>query len=255
MADSVEQSKWGKFLGETIIITMVGAVLYFWGRVYCNQLIRSFEFPGALFEISVNDILFSSWPVVVTSVFCASAIASVWHLRHLYLMITWWVLVVVGWLLLLPFRWLPKLKTPSVLKGIFSPIVRVMRWLRRQTPDLLYEKAMGPDDNTPLKCVAAIVIVSLIVAGGYVREHDAKKAFERLSAEPKKRWINVVYQDGKETIGQQVVSLGGNVILDVTNQVGQIDRILVRGSDIKQVRFLPKPAAKEPSISSAPATE
>jgi hypothetical protein len=45
------------------------------------------------------------------------------------------------------------------------------------------------------------------------------------------------------------------VILDVTNASGQINRVLIRGTDIKQVTQLPPPAPKEPSISAAPASK
>jgi hypothetical protein len=256
MADSVEQSKWGKFIGETTAITIAGAVLYFWGRAYFDQLIRSSGFPAALFEISIYDLLFSTWLTVLTSLIYVVGITSVWYARHFWAVFLCWILVT---LLYLPVRGLLKVLPPARIKAVARPgfglLERYVNWLKKRTPDEFLEKAKGTDENAAFKCGAALLAIALIFGRGAYLEQTAKKDFEILSASPDKREISVRHQDGKETIGQQVVSLGGNVILDVTNASGQINRVLVRGTDIKQVTQLPLPPPKEPSISAVPASK
>src|SRR5688572_8889821 len=101
MADSIEQSKWDRFLGETIIITSVGAVLYFWGRAYFDQLIRSSGFPSSLFEISLYDLLFSTWSIVVLGLIYGFLLLTIWYARYFYGTLLCWIIIA---LLYLPVR-------------------------------------------------------------------------------------------------------------------------------------------------------
>ena len=256
MADSVEQSKWGKFIGETTAITVVGSVLYFWGRAYTSQLIRSSEFPSELFEVPLYDVLFTSWLPVFFTLLSAVVIGSVWYARHLWailicaFLITFVRPLLVGLRKITPDKWLKSTVNPK-----FSWLRCYLNWLKRYMPEGLIVRAESGDNSLAEKCVVTFIVLSSIFAGGAFLEKKAQSDFAKKSAASEKRLIGVTHQDGKETIGQQVVSLGGNVILDVTDAAGQINRVLIRGTDIKQVTQLPPPAPKEPSISAAPVTK
>jgi len=252
MADSVEQSKWGKFIGETTAITIARAVLYFWGRIYTNQLVRSSGFPGDLFDISIYDVLMFPWVTVFLGAMYAVAAISIWYARYVWGTFIFWVLATVlapvAWLVrLIPDRWIQKIPRPN-----FNWCDRYLAWLKQRTPDGFLEKAKGTDESILFKCSAAIAVIFLIFLGGYQLEKEAKKKFEELSTSTTKRNVKLLHQDGKETPGQLVCSLGGSLILDVPTSTDSLARILVRSADIKQVTQLPPPAPKEPSISAAP---
>ncbi|ATC63573.1 hypothetical protein CMV30_06175 [Nibricoccus aquaticus] len=253
MADSVEQSKWGKFIGETTAITVIGSVLYFWGRAYTNQLVRSSGFPAELFEFSLYDVLFSTWLPVILSLIYGVGVAFLWYTRYFYGTLICWILVGPLYVLLWPFRFIQADKLRPFGKRVFLLIDRIVQWLKRHTPESFLENAEKIDDLIVPKCLAALIAIAFGFGGAVYLEHKAKNDFETLSTALNKKQIRLVHEDGKETTGQQVVSLGGGVILDVTNSSGQINRVLIRGSDIKQVTQLPPLAPKEPSISAAPA--
>jgi hypothetical protein len=84
-----------RLLGETLVITGIGAVLYFWGILYYRQLAESLGLGLSLFSVSPYEVIIAPWDNAIRLLLYTALFWLLWHQRHVFLILLYYVVVVV----------------------------------------------------------------------------------------------------------------------------------------------------------------
>jgi hypothetical protein len=228
---------WKNVLGETFLITIVGAVLYFWGILYYIQLTASLGLGISMFSISVYEVIVAPWDsAVIVAGYCA-LLWFIWHQRHLIE----WVLYYGVLISALIVRWLFRLLTTKAARTRMAQCLRVIgKWIQANFPPALRPPAsLIASLNDPEKdrrMIAAAFhagIVLAIVGIGLGMPAKARNRVENYAASNDKALVEALCIDGTVVSGNYVLALGDAVVID-TQDAGQPRRVLLKQSQLKR---------------------
>lgn len=266
MADTVQppteedKSKTGleSFLGETLIITGIGAVLYFWGILYYLQLGESLGLGISLFSISPYEVIVAPWDNAIWALIWSGTLWVMWHQTHIYLVIAYYVLALifipVAFCLNVACGIKPIRHVKKFLTGIGQKILTLFRKIPRPPDELL------ADFDNPMKArrmfiaTAQMLILFSIIGIGLSMPAKAKARVKAHVESTQKSHVEVLCTDDTIVKGEYVLALGDAILVDL-EQAGQPMRVLIKQAQIKRIiKLLPMPAeaVKETPTSTEP---
>lgn len=247
--EAVQPSElWKSVLGETLLITLVGAVLYFWGILYYLQLTESLGLGISMFSISIYEVIVAPWDQAIAVLTWGAVLWLLWHQRHLLEWALYYGAVIPGFIVL----WLLRLLTPKVArKRIAHGSRSIIESIKANFPQALHPPASliaslndPVKDHRMLAATLHVVIVLAIVGVGLSMPAKALKRVENYAASTDVTLVEALCVDGSIVSGTYVLSLGDAVVID-TQDAGQPRRVLLKQSQLKRFdKLLPMaPAA------------
>ena len=239
---------WKSVLGETLLVTLVGAVLYFWGILYYLQLAESLGLGISMFSLSVYEVIVAPWDKAIAVLAWGAVLWLLWHQRHLLEWVLYYGAVIPAFIVL----WLLRLLIPTAARTrIAHGFCVIVKSIKTNFPQALHPPASliaslnDPEkDRRMLAATLHVVIVLTLVGIGLSMPAKARKSVENYAASTDKPLVEALCIDGTVVSGTYVISLGDAVVID-TQDAGQPRRVLLKQSQLKRFdKLLPaKPAA------------
>jgi len=261
MADTVQlltekdKSKTGieSFLGETLIITGIGAILYFWGILYYLQLTESLGLGISLFSISPYEVIVAPWANAIWVLIWAGALWVLWHQLHIHLVIVYYVLALIFIPVAFCFKVISGIKPISYATQAIACIGRMTRTLFRKIPSppdqLLVDFANPTKDRSMFIATAQMLIVFSLIGIGLSMPAKAKARVNAHLKSSEKSHVEVLCTDDSIVKGEYVLSLGDAIVVDL-EQDNRPMRVLIKQAQIKRIiKLLPEKPAKVPKVS------
>ena len=240
------------FLGETLIITGIGAVLYFWGILYYLQLGESLGLGISLFSISPYEVIVAPWDNAIWALIWSGALWVMWHQIHIYLVIAYYVLALI---------FIPVAFCFKVISGIkkISHVTRAIACIGRMIRTFFLKIPSPPDQlladfDSPMKArrmfiaTAQMLILFSIIGIGLSMPAKAKARVKDYLESSQKSHVEVLCIDDSIVKGEYVLALGDAIVVDL-EQAGQPMRVLIKQAQIKRIiKLLSMPAEEAPAL-------
>jgi hypothetical protein len=241
-------------IGETLVITATGAVLYFWGIIYYMQLTESLGLGISLFSISVYEVIVAPWDNAIWVILWTVLLWVLWHQKHIYLVIAFYTLTPIFIPLALCVKIASRSKAIRWFIALLGDFIKKALSLLRKIPQPSDE--LLSDLNNPLKdrrmfiATFHAIVVFVIIGTGLYMPSKAKARVKAHLDSTNKSFVEVVCEDGATVRGEYILALGDAIVIDL-EETGQPMRVLIKQAQIKRIiKLLPKKhaaVAKEPS--------